>query len=217
MRIHALLLAAPLLLLLACPTVEPEPEPELESVDLVGVLAEYLTGRFDSGQQSIDEPQYFAIQLMTCPVDAPELGEVVLYVEQAVMDDLGSPYRQRLYVLEADEEDDALVYTRVYALDAPTAAVGLCDDDDIPRFEADEVQLRGGCDVHLTWIADEERFEGGTVGTACASNLGDAVYATSEIALERDLLESWDRGWDASDAQAWGATAGPYRFLRQDD
>lgn len=205
-------------LLTACPTIpDATLEPDVESFDIVHTLAEYLTGRFDSSQQSIDEPEFFAIQLRTCPVDAPELGGTVLYVEQAAMDDLASPYRQRLYLLEADDEDSAMAHTRVYALVDPGGAIGLCDDDGVAVFGADEVLLREGCDVHLRWQEEQETFEGGTVGTDCSSNLGDAVYATSEIGIEADRLESWDRGWSASDLQAWGATAGPYQFVRQGD
>ncbi|MCP4871705.1 MAG: hypothetical protein GY898_23600 [Proteobacteria bacterium] len=129
--------------------------------------------------------------------------------------DLKAPYRQRLYVLEADEEGQ-LAWTSIYSLEAPDAAIGLCSAGELGEFSADEVSLREGCGVSLDWDASTQVFEGGTGGESCASSLGGAAYATSEVSMDVDRILSWDRGFDASGAQAWGATAGPYEFFRQD-
>ncbi len=209
------------LLLVGCATSPqtgdaPPPEEDLpaESFDIIATLASYLSGEFDSYQQSIDDPRYFAIQLTTCAVSAPELGETVLYVEQASMDTPADPYRQRLYAVLADEGSD-VAHTEVYALDDAAAAVGLCGDDEAATFTADDVSLREGCGVDVTWHETSAAFTGGTEGTDCSSDLGDAHYATSEVTVSADLLESWDRGWAAAGNQAWGAEAGPYRFVRR--
>ncbi len=42
-----------------------------------------------------------------------------------------------------------------------------------------------------------------------------ASYATSEVTLDEVALESWDRGYDDTDTQVWGATQGPYVFIRR--
>ena len=42
---------------------------------------------------------------------APELGEDVVYVEQAVMDNAEQPYRQRLYVLDGDSATESGYWT----------------------------------------------------------------------------------------------------------
>ena len=128
---------------------------------------------------------------------------------------LEAPYRQRLYVLEADEQEQ-LAWTSIYSLEAPDDAVGLCSAGELGEFGADEVSLREGCGVSLDWDDSAQVFEGGTEGEACTSSLGGAAYATSEVSMDSDRILSWDRGFDASGAQAWGAIAGPYEFLRQD-
>jgi CpeT protein len=211
--------AAPLLLLpllAACPGPSPEPEPDpTPSFDAVTTFAEHLTGRFDSAAQAEADPSYFAIQLTTCPVLAPELGDTVLYVEQASMDTPAQPYRQRLYAIEQGRADGE-ARSVIYALTDPDAAVGLCDRD-TPTFESGSWELRAGCDVFATWEADEERFVGGTEGAGCSSNLGEAAYATSEVTVEADRLLSWDRGFRADGSQAWGATDGPYSFVRRSE
>jgi hypothetical protein len=42
-----------------------------------------------------------------------------------------------------------------------------------------------------------------------------ATYATSEVVINKQMLESWDRGWDASGKQMWGATKSGYQFVKQ--
>lgn len=191
------------------PPADETPEP---AFDAVGTMAAYLSGAFDSEQQSLDDPRFFAISLVTCAVSAPELGETVLYIEQAVLDTPDEPYRQRLYVVEGDE-DPRVAHTAVFSLVDPDAAIGLCEGD-LGEFEGEDVTLREGCGVHSMFDEDEQVFVGGTEGTDCSSTLGGAEYATSEVTIGPDLLESWDRGWDAHGDQAWGAVAGPYRFVR---
>lgn len=200
----------------ACPVVEePDPEePEAEAFDIVQTLADYLSGEFDSSVQASEDFQYYEIQLTTCRVDAPELGDHVLYVEQASMDSPGQPYRQRLYGLHGDA-GTGTAGTTIYELMEPGWAIGLCGDDEVATYAAGDVFERPGCGVVLDWDADTEEFEGGTVGKQCLSDYGGAAYATSEILLTGDRIDSWDRGFDAFDSQVWGATAGPYRFDRR--
>ncbi len=180
--------------------------------DLVDTLAKHLTGRFDSVAQAAPPgSQYFEIQLLTCEVPAPELGERVLYVEQAVMTSLNAPYRQRLYVIEPGDDPATQANTTVYALTNPDNFIGRCSDPS-PTISASEATERTGCGVFLTWMDDH--FEGGTQGTACSSTLQGASYATSEVSTYEDRIDSWDRGYDVADMQVWGAVAGAYRFNR---
>ena len=192
------------------------PSDEVPSTLTLDRLEAFLTGRFDSSLQSVEQPQYYPIQLLTCAVEAPGLGGRVLYVEQASMDSLNAPYRQRLYVLESDEEMKSAT-TTVYSMVEPGDWIGLCDEAGVVTIDADEVEIREGCGVQLLWDGDTGSFEGGTVGEACSSTLGGASYATSEVLMSQDYLHSWDRGFDANGFQAWGATDGPYEFLRQSE
>jgi hypothetical protein len=41
-----------------------------------------------------------------------------------------------------------------------------------------------------------------------------ASYATSEVVLRDDGLDTWDRGFDDAGKQVWGATKGAYQFRR---
>lgn len=175
---------------------------------------ELLAGDFDSEQQSKQDPSYFAISLRACEVSFPEMGERVLYVEQAAMDSLTQPYRQRLYVVE--DIEDGRVSSEIYAFTDAKASklIGSCDAPGEVGIKTKHLVLREGCTV---WLTEQENgdFVGATEGTTCSSTLGGAAYATSEVSLESARLLSWDQGWDSQGNQVWGAVDGPYRFLRQ--
>lgn len=177
------------------------------------MLAAYLAGRFDSEAQSLQDYSYYAIQLVMCPVSVPEVGERVLYVEQAVMDTPTQPYRQRLYVVEPLDPPETRAVSKVYELVNPAAAVGWCDDPASLSLTAADVTEKPGCGVEMEWMGDH--FEGGTVGNDCASTLNGASYTTSEVVITDTQLTSWDRGFDAQGTQVWGATQGPYVFDRK--
>mgnify|MGYP002630446585 CR=1 FL=1 len=182
--------------------------------DAVATLGQNLVGVFDSEEQSIDDPRYFAVQLVTCSVHAPDLGDDVVYVEQALAENPGAPYRQRVYVLDGDNLSKTAT-TTVHALVDPDAAIGLCDGD-LVTFDASDVILRTGCGVVMEWDAADEAFVGGTADTSCESTMNGASYATSEVWVGRDRIDSWDRGFDVDGEQVWGAEAGAYQFLRRD-
>ncbi|MCA9624930.1 MAG: chromophore lyase CpcT/CpeT [Myxococcales bacterium] len=176
-------------------------------------LHRYLDGRFDSADQANADPEYFAVQLQTCPVEAPELGDQVLYVEQALMSSLAQPYRQRLYVVESGADATTQAVSRVFELTAPATFVGACDEATPRTVTAAETIERAGCDVLVA--LEGESFVGGTMGMGCASDLNGASYATSEVTITPDRIDSWDRGYDGAGVQVWGAVAGPYEFVRR--
>lgn len=188
--------------------------PAVATIDHAARLVRHLSGRFDSSAQSTADPDsYKPVQLDACVVEAPELGVHVLYIEQALIEQASAPYRQRLYVVAAGPAEGA-VHSRVFELKDPKAWVGLCS---VPpgerRFTAAQVEERQGCRVELTLVG--EAYRGGTVGQGCVSRLAGASYASSEVTVSTQTIESWDRGFDADGRQVWGAARGPYRFERR--
>jgi hypothetical protein len=126
------------------------------------------------------------------------------------MESLAAPYRQRLYVVEPE---DGGAVSRVFEFSNPAMVTGLCADPSRADVRAKDVIERAGCAVHLRAV--NGRFEGGTRAMDCESTLMGATYATSEVVLRDDGLDSWDRGYTAMMRQVWGATAGAYRFQRR--
>lgn len=175
-------------------------------------LYRLLIGTYDSADQAGRDSEFRTIHLEICPASAPELGRRVLYVEQAAAEARDKPYRQRLYVVE---EVPGGAASRVFELRDPAAAVGACARPEPPSFAAAAAEERAGCAVTMTWRADHAGFVGGTHEHDCPSALRGAAYATSAVDLDAARLVSWDRGYDASGAQVWGAVKGPYEFMRR--
>lgn len=184
--------------------------------DGVDALTAVLTGSFSSAAQAeVDPDNYFDIRLRAAEIWTDRDDGPWLYVEQAAGTALDRPYRQRVYQLSARLDDDATRYiSSVYTMPEPLTYAGWWRTPE--RFDGglapEELSLREGCSIVMT--LDDGVFSGATVGNGCASSLGGASYATSEVVLTLDRLETWDRGFDAGGVQVWGATGGPYLFDR---
>lgn len=184
----------------------------------VELLAEYLSGSFSSGAQSVEDPENFLdIRLNTARIwadrdDVP--GGVWLYVEQAAATSLDRPYRQRVYHLSI--YDDRTIESAIYVLPGdPIWYVGAHrDSSKLAALNPDDLVARSGCSVYLRFDPEDVAFIGSTRGAECPSELRGAAYATSEVVVTRHLLLSWDRGFDADGNQVWGSTEGAYRFDR---
>jgi hypothetical protein len=182
-------------------------------------LADWLEGSFSSRAQAEADPSYFDIRLRMERIWTDRTDGPWLYVEQARADLLDRPYRQRVYRLSRRE--DGRLLSAIYTLPEPVSRfAGALDRDDgaaiFASLSPDQLTLLDGCTVVLTWDATARRFIGGTEGQGCASTREGARYTTSQIELAEGVLVSWDRGFDETGRQVWGATAGGYRFDRVD-
>jgi hypothetical protein len=178
---------------------------------LADQVASMLEGSFSSSAQAAADSAYFDIRLVMARI-WPDRGDGPwLYVEQAVAGATDRPYRQRVYRVT---DDGSRARSDVYTLRRPERFVGAWRDPGIfASLTPDSLALRDGCAVFLR-PADAGGFIGGTEGNACRSDLRGAAYATSEIVLTPERLLSWDRGFDGSGAQVWGAEKGGYVFER---
>lgn len=176
-------------------------------------LARWLTGSFSSAAQAAADTNYFDIRLRVVPAWTDRADGPWLYVEQATVSAQDKPYRQRVYRLR--EGSDGTFTSEVYALPGARRFAGAWRQArPLAELTPDSLLVREGCAVVMRRTADG-RFSGGTVGQGCASDLRGAAYATSEVTVGPDMIESWDRGFAADGSQAWGATGGGYVFIRE--
>lgn len=188
--------------------------PAASDRDDLATLVDWLTGTFTSTAQAAADTAYFDIHLHMVRVWPERTDAHWLYIEQAVGTMIERPYRQRVY--RVVQLGDNLFESAVYTLPDPEAVVGAWrDETPLSGLSPEDLTRREGCGVLLRRDERTGEFFGGTVGRSCGSALGDAAYATSEIRLGADVLESWDRGFTADGEQAWGAVDGAYVFLRQ--
>lgn len=209
---HLIIVGLALLLVTGCvSTGEHSKQAELDT------LNKWMTGTFTSAAQSKEDPEnFFPIRLVMMPIWTDRDDGPWLYVEQASETALERPYRQRVYRLQHDER--GRLRSVVYTLpgdrkDALKHAACWKEETPLAGVTPDNLVLRKGCAIYLT--TDEMgNYQGSTLGRGCGSSLGGAAYATSEVHIAPGLLTSWDRGYDSSDIQKWGAEKGPYRFVQ---
>ena len=179
------------------------------SLDL---LKRYMVGSYSSAAQHGRDTSYLNIELEMVRIWLKETDGIWLYVEQAAAKKKDKPYRQRIYHLT--QRDDSTFVSTVCDLDSMHLFTGAYKD--IARFAAlkpMDTKPLPGCALLLHWR--KGHFIGSTDGKACKNAWGKASYATSEVDIGPDGLVSWDRGFDGTDAQVWGAEKGGYEFAKR--
>lgn len=180
-------------------------------VDLERLLP-WMEGSFSSAAQAARDTSYFDVRLHMKRIWSDRTDGAWFYVEQAMATSQDRPYRQRVYHVHRVEH--GFIESAVYAFKDPKAVVGAWNDTALlTGLSPRDLVPRRGCEVILQ--ADYGSYLGRTMGTACASDIRGASYATSEVVIRHDRIESWDRGYSAENVQVWGAVKGPYIFLRE--
>jgi hypothetical protein len=181
-----------------------------KDVDLA-TLATWMEGRFSSEEQSKADTSFIDVRLAMKRIWHDRTDGYWFIVEQSMAATLDKPYRQRVYHVRRVEEN--MIESRVYTWKNPSAVVGAWKDTTkLDGMTPDSLTLRRGCEVYLQM--DTDVFFGSTHGTACASDLRGASYATSDVRIYPEGIISWDRGYSADGRQVWGATKGGYRFRK---
>ena len=178
----------------------------------VDVLVDYMTGSFSSEEQAQQDSNYFNIELEMVQLWKDRTDGPWLYIEQAVAESKDKPYRQRVYQLR--KRNDGKIESLVYTIPDPLRFAGDYKKEfPLLRLTPDSLILKEGCEVVL-YQADNGYFVGSTVEKNCSSDLRGASYATSEVMIDKDKMISWDRGFDESGKQVWGAADGGYIFKK---
>lgn len=178
----------------------------------VDELFALMQGSFNSEKQALADSSYFNISLHMYPI-WEDKGNF-LYVEQAMNSMQDRPYRQRIY--EVKRINDSTIVSNVYTIPNDSLWIGKWQSPaSFDQLNLEDLELREGCGVLLQRI-DKNHYKGETGKQSCESTLRGATYATSEVEIWLDKIISWDRGFDASDIQVWGAVKGGYIFDKLD-
>lgn len=175
-------------------------------------FANELIGNFSSKKQSETDTAYFNISLSMTRIWEERADGIWLYVEQAAAATKNRPYRQRVYKLTHPGKN--VFSSEIFTIKNAQEVVGLQNDASLKnKLTFDQIEAKDGCTVLLTYA--NGKYEGGTQGTGCPSDLRGAKYATTKIKMSPGVMESWDQGFDASGKQVWGATRGGYIFVKE--
>lgn len=180
----------------------------------VKALYKDMQGFYSSALQAANDSAYFDIRLKMVPIWKNREG-FWLYVEQAMFGSEDKPYRQRVYHLSL--LNDSTIESRVYTIKNGEQYYGDWQKwKPLQELPMDSLELRKGCSIFLHKKGNH-LYAGSTHANDCESNLRGATYASSEVTINRDMLKSWDRGFDKEGKQVWGAVKGPYEFIKIDN
>ena len=176
----------------------------------LSALQTIMTGSFDSSEQALADENYYNISLHMYPIWKSKDG-YWLYVEQSLNSDQSKPYRQRIYQLEKLENGN--FSSKVYTLENPENFIGKWKTTAyFDQFDGSILKERDGCAVILK--KQGNNYAGSTNEKECKSSMRGASYATSEVIIKPNVIESWDRGFNARDEHVWGAEKAGYIFKR---
>jgi hypothetical protein len=92
-------------------------------------VANHLIGVMDTTQQAQTNPRIAKVQMTTCAVDfSPKQDSIYLYQEQAIIDRLNQPYRQRILVIQPSP-DNSTVESKAYKLNNAPNFINFCNKD----------------------------------------------------------------------------------------
>ena len=209
MRVSLTLSALTIAAIVATPAGS-QPLPSLNQQ--VEEVAARLEGAMDTSAQAAANPKAVKVRMTTCRVRLAEATTgVVLYQEQALTKDLTQPYRQRFLRIEPSPASQT-VRSASFKPSNPAAWVNFCTKPIAERGVQVGDLGTPVCSVFLK--PSGEDYVGNTPITGCPANVRGAVRITNHIVLQKTGMQTWDRGFDGSGKQVWGAKAESYQFRK---
>lgn len=200
------------ILMVGCGIKTPPMQHQVEEV------ASYLIGVMDTTEQAAAIPDAPSVRMTTCQIEVKETEEmnqlsptIFLYQEQALMDKLEQPYRQRFLKITSSENQQQ-VESITFKPKQPKNLIGLCNQPKSERVMTTEELGENHCSVFLQQKGSS--YLGKTQAEGCASHYRGAVKITNTITLNEVGMDTLDRGFDAAGKQIWGAENRPYQFRR---
>lgn len=176
-------------------------------------VANHLIGVMDTTQQAQTNPRIAKVQMTTCEVNfSPEKNTIYLYQEQAIMNKLNQPYRQRILVIQPSG-DNLSVESKAYKLNNAANFINFCNKNLTERTFSKSDLGESVCTVFLKPIAGG--YQGETPPQGCPTNARGAVKITNTIILHSQGMDTSDRGYDSTGRQVWGARDNFYQFRWQ--
>lgn len=177
-------------------------------------VATLLTGVMDTTIQADRNAKAPDVRMITCPIRVAGVqGQAIfLYQEQAMSRDLSKPYRQR-FLRIAPSSYSQTVESLSFRPRTPQRWAGLCDRSQEQRIVQVQELGQPVCSVFLRYTS--QGYIGSTPVDGCPANVRGAVRITNRVELNADGMNTWDRGFDATGKQVWGAEGDAYQFRRR--
>ena len=185
---------------------------------------EWFPGRYDNSLQVFWEPdlgvpeedRHGRIHSIFRPVELPEFGENVFYVEQYGDGEPAKVYRQRIYVFEPDAGENA-IRLKIYTPKNTEKLKGAYRDLDLlKRLRLRDTTTREGCDVF--WKRQSNQFIGYMKEGACrfmSERMGKEIIISDDLILTENEIWISDRAETVEGEYVFGNKAGVHHKLRK--
>lgn len=199
-----IVLLVAILLAVGCKTSQNQSD-STELKELVSIMQ----GHYSSEKQALADKDYYNISLRMTPIWKSKGN--YLFVEQAIFDKQDKPYRVRIY--KVSQRGNEFI-SEIYTLKDEKAWIGKWATPEVyDQLTEADIELKSGCEVVLKRTG-KNRFEGATGDKTCPSELRGASWANSKVTVTKNMILSWDQGFDKDGKQVWGATKGGYEFIK---
>jgi CpeT/CpcT family (DUF1001) len=136
-----------------------------------------------------------ARRIMAVQLDAPQLGENVIYFEEFRATEPEVAARQRVTALVWDESTASVRSLQYFFKSGPAYDRKAMPAAQVAKMTKDDFVHQAPCDVYFKWEPDHQRYKGGMLPRSCEyEHPGDGlVYAEFDMILWPDALWYRDR------------------------
>jgi len=185
---------------------------------------EWFPGVYDNQEQVYfeeelgvpEDDRHERIHHTFAPVDLPAFGEHVFYVQQYLDDDPGKIYRQRIYVMTPDYEENAIRLAIHTPNDVESLVDAHLDPSKLEGLTPADTRQMPGCDVF--WRKRAAEFDGQMKAGACSfvsQRSGKRIIIDDDLTLTRDEIWISDRAEDEDGNYVFGNKAGiPHKNIK---
>ncbi len=180
------------------------------------ILAQWLVGEFDNGNQAKEQPNWFVHirlwhRLLPIKID----GNLAIFAEQAPIIKLAQPYRQRILVLKPSD-NPAKFIGQYYGFKDPNQFRGAGTNPHLlNQLSPEDLVNLPGCALTIT--EQEQKFIAQPEpGAKCFFEYdGQIRQVVLGLEVREDGFKSFDRGVDPETGKGlWGALIGPYEYQK---
>jgi hypothetical protein len=179
-------------------------------------LVSCLVGEFDNKAQSMEDPAWYVpLRLWHRLLPQRIQGKLAVFAEQSNFLELDRPYRQRILVIEPQENDQLTL--QYWAFKNPTLFRGAGANPDLLKEALEPaLDLLPGCWLNVQIAGDIFKATPREGDRCCFTYDGKLRQVVLGFEASKTEFLSYDRGVDPETGQSlWGAMMGPYRHQKR--
>jgi hypothetical protein len=193
----------------------------------IELFTQWWVGSFSNERQTnadrlLNEPGYpESVRLLrdmrVYRVNAPAVGDLVLFLQEIKSDLPGKAHRQRVMTFRWNEERRQIEVEQLFFSPELLYDQHFIPVADIEKMKRADFIRQQGCDLFFSWDAEKQRFKGGMLPRKCEYRhpTSGMVYAEFDMILDRDRLWYRDRSIKLVDGSIRGEVDG-FSWLRFD-